>query len=268
MAKDIIPRDESGIPQENIYKALEKATPGGLIGKLLGGIKLEKAAQTTKLNLSDAAGLHDLEFLRFYPNLDTLILLNSDVADLSGLAHVPNLTRLNLATNFTGGLDLSPLSSCPELIELELLVGRPYADREKPGTELLVRGLTNLRLPAIQYLYLPGLGIKDIGFTRGMTQLCNLELACNPLENLAPLRGHSALREVDFSVCGLVDISALAELPGLSWVELSGNPITDYSPLLKTPGLEYISGGAELDAKQKEYWTEMFSHIEEADFDI
>ena len=134
--------------------------------------------------------------------LTDLALLDSSLADLTGLKYATNLEVLNLVNNRI--TDISPLANLTNLTRLYL------ADNALQTIEPLA-GLINLRV-----LDLYNTGVKDI----------------TPLANLTALESLGLVRNM------IADISPLAGLKNLKRLWLAENPIQDFTPLLELDAVE------------------------------
>ena len=106
--------------------------------------------------------------------LETLIIPNRQITDLTGLEHATGLVRLSLWDNQIK--DVSPLAGLTQLQQLHI-----QANRITDITPLA--GLTELR-----QLHLWGNQIRDISILAGLTKLESLWLAGNPIQDTSPLR--------------------------------------------------------------------------------
>ena len=143
-----------------------------------------------------------------------LVEINHLPLEVSPLAGLTNLTRLNLSRNKIS--DLSPLAGLTSLIRLELV--------EIKGS--LVQG-------AREYLPL------DISPLAGLANLTRLNLSQNKISDLSPLAGLTNLTNLNLDVVNIVwgesdtslDLSPLASLINLTELHLSYNSISESSPL-------------------------------------
>lgn len=175
-----------------------------------GDITIADAQAVTELEMQmqgvdpDQPYIHDLDALRYFPNLTYLglgyaVLNAEDPAepiDLGPLAGMTKLESLQL-----GGLvidDLSIVANMPNLTSLTVFGGKRLTDASP------LAGLTRL-----QALTLRGNLISDISPLAGLTNLIYLDLQDNAFSDVAPLTGMTKLTRLF----------------------LSNNPITDYSPL-------------------------------------
>ena len=134
--------------------------------------------------------------------LTDFAILDSSIADLTGLEYATNLEVLNLVNNQI--TDITPLANLTNLTHLYL------GDNALQTIEPLA-GLINLRV-----LDLYNAGVKDI----------------TPLANLAALESLGLVRNM------IADISPLVGLKNLKRLWLAENPIQDFTPLLELEGVE------------------------------
>lgn len=147
----------------------------------------------------------------------TYLALNKEPATFLDLAHMPNLTRLDLS--FTGMDDLSPLAELTQLTVLKL--------RTNPISDLSpLAGLTDLTELELGYCE-----ISDLSPLAGLTRLTNLVLTMNAISDLSPLAGLTNLTELELGVNDISDLSPLSGLTQLTVLWLHDNAISDLSPL-------------------------------------
>ncbi len=158
---------------------------------------LESAIRET-LNSPDNTAITQQEMLQ----LTDFAILDSSIADLTGLEYATNLEVLNLVNNQI--TDITSLANLTNLTHLYL------GDNALQTIEPLA-GLINLRV-----LDLYNTGVKDI----------------TPLANLTALESLGLVRNM------IADISPLVGLKNLKRLWLAENPIQDFTPLLELEGVE------------------------------
>ena len=195
------------IPDPNLRAAIETA-----LGKAEGdSITPSEMAALTRLEAQNA-NISDLTGLEHAFNLTGLFLgdthvegegwINSNsIKDLSPLAGLTNLTRLNLSQNNI--TDLSPLAE-----------------------------LTNLT-----WLDIGGNNLSNILPVSGLINLTALRLWRNNIEDISPVADLTHLTELSLDHNNISDISALASLTKLTVLRLWSNNISDISPLVSNTGL-------------------------------
>lgn len=112
-----------------------------------------------------------------------------DIADLSLLAEMPNLTSLNLSRQAV--CDLTPLAGLP-----------------------------------LREVYLCGNQITDLTPLEGLAELEVLYLGSNPLEDLTPLASLTGLRELNLDFWDWTELASLRPLAGLGLESLSLGNVT------------------------------------------
>ena len=177
----------------------------------------------TTLNAHNA-NIHVLTGLQHAHNLKTLRLGRNNIADVSPLAELTQLTSLNLSSNrssfsVNGLTDVSPLENLTQLRTLNL--GGNYITDVSP--------LENL--PKLTNLEMWGNRITDVSHLAELTQLTHLDLSFNNITDVSPLAKLTKLTNLDLSTNGRLDVSSLAKLTQLRILDLGGNYITDLSPL-------------------------------------
>ena len=179
--------------------------------------KLSAGVDITGLDLSDASDLRYLKGLKYYygaylgysnfdflsscKELETFILNgNAECHDYTFLSSFPKLTALSLSDCMTDNLDfVSNLT-----------------------------GLTSLTLNSIRV----GEDIPyELDFVKPLTELTELNVEGNWIEDLTPLKELKKLTRLDLSYGSIEDVSPLAEMPQLTFINLTQNCVRDVSAL-------------------------------------
>ena len=217
--------------------------------------------------------LRSLAPLRFFPNIEQLILQNNEISDLTALAGSQKLRCLSLIQNPVAKLD--PLAACPSLQELELC-GTPVSDLGPLGRIPRLRSLglsENHAAPLRRVLILPSL--EKLSFNReradtfegfpampklkvvervGLSTLAGLERYPSLLNleqvkteapglSLEPLHTLRNLTHLDLCLweSDIRDLSPLAALDQLRSVTLAtADPRLDLAPLRGLPLLHHV----------------------------
>ena len=263
----LILNDASGIKSKSAFNAI-KAKAHPVLGRLKRGIDANAALKIETLSLHNCDEIEDLNFLRFLPNLKSLHVHSKNLSDVSGLRHLTKATGITLESDWRGGVDISALSNCRELEELEIYPTITSADDE-PHISASGRGWSTLRdLPGLQLLDIGDMGVSDISFLRHLTLLEDVCLAGNPITDLTPLQGHPTLSEIDLSSCGIDDISVLATIPNIRHLALAENRIKDFSPLREMKNLISVDAhGNGLSQAEIAKWESELQHIEDLCFE-
>jgi hypothetical protein len=187
--------------------------------------------------------------------IDALVIRNPVESSFEPLAALRSLTTLTLEGVDLEGLDA--LAALPELRSLTLrrCAGAPaglaagFADLRSlelsahAGVEQLdVAALDVLaRLRALTRLDLSDAGWPHIDAVAELIELERLDLRSTEVTDLAPLRGLTALRELDCSGCtGLSDLSPLAGLTRLERLRVGYTRVRDLRPLAKLERLRTV----------------------------
>ncbi len=191
-----------------------------------GIISAGRAASLVKLNAGlsapDAPGevkITDISALARFSGLRALNLEWNDIADLSPLAGLTNLTELRLNGN-SGIYDFTPLGGLVRLRVLTLVACQITA-----SNITVLNGMEDL-----EELWVESPRLKDASFASRFPHLRRLEL----------------------KNCGLTDITPLASLEEVTDLGLEMNPIGDLSPLLEMPALTYVSLSQEIRPQAEE----------------
>lgn len=262
-----ITNDQFGIPEKDTYNALKAKLHPGLFGKFKSGISADKAHKTKALSIHNV-DVPNLDFLRFFPNLESLLLSSPTLNSLSGLQYTPKLACINFSGKWSKGIDLGPVANCPLLEELDIAFAGQYTRETYATSNVSAIGLDALRkLRKLKYFGLSGMGIRDIGWIAEMESLEDIDLSYNPLSDLTPLTMLKQVNELDLNGCGLNDISALAQLSGLEILCLEANHIRDFIPLKALGKLkEVYAEDNGLTAAEIAEWQAAFKDIEEVCF--
>jgi internalin A len=164
-----------------------------------------------------ATQVADLSPLAGLGSLTRLNLIGTQVADLSPLAGLASLTRLNL--DGTQVADLSPLAGLASLTEL-YLGGTQVADLSP------LAGLASLT-----ELYLVGTQVADLSPLAGLGSLTGLSFGGTQVADLSPLAGLGSLTGLSLDGTRVTDLSPLAGLGSLTRLNLDGTEVADLSPL-------------------------------------
>ena len=220
-----VARDAVDIPDANLRAAVEEA-----LGKASGDTITAADMATLTTLVAINADIRDLTGLEGATNLTELDLSgNWRVSDISLLTDLANLTHLRFGK---GGIsDLSAISGLTKLTEL-ILFGNPRISDISP-----VAGLTNLT-----ELDLSGNPrISDISPVSGLTNLTKLRLSGryswmqattsskNDISDISPVSGLTNLTELDLSASSISDISAVSGLINLTTLSIGNNSISDIS---------------------------------------
>jgi len=152
-----------------------------------------------------------------------------DISDLGGLEYCTNLSELYLQVDQIA--DLSPLASLSNLTKLQISI-----QEDQLGALLPLALLSNLRTLDLSYN-----NIVDISSLGGFINLTDLILTENHVSDLSPLESLINLSRLDISRNDVSDLSPLASLYDLTGLNLEGNIIRDISPLTYLANLTELS---------------------------
>ena len=266
---DVIPGTQVHIPDPNLRTLIAEE-----LGKSPNApITAEEMKRLTFLSKIEDQGIRDLTGLQFATNLSSIRIEKSEVSDLSPLAGLTQLERIDIdfidlpsvnhdvkqlsrLVNLTflalhGVEDFTPLAGLPKLEELFV------SSSNIPNLQPLA-GLTNLRvihtggdlisdlsplakLTKLEHIYLPGGDISDLTPLAGLTNLEELYLHGNKISDISPIAGLTNLKRLDLSrIDILLDISPLTTLSNLEWLSLRNNNISDISALARLINLTWM----------------------------
>ena len=158
--------------------------------------------------------------------LGGLLVVDSQIRNLTGLEHATRLEQLDLRFN-----QISNIAPLARLTQLEVLI---LANNQISNISALA-GLTRLRV-----LALDGNQVSNIAPLARLTQLERLFLNENHITNVSPLAGLTQLETLHLAVNGITDVSPLAKLTRLKVLWLLFNNIRDVSPLAGLINLEEL----------------------------
>lgn len=170
--------------------------------------------ETATLDLTNAA-ISDLTFLSEIPNIEVLILDDSDVLQLPDLEKLPRLRRLSLAKTLV--TDFSPLAGLHQLEELNL------RESDFQDNELLAE-LRGLRILDLSHCPLDSL----IGL-RHAHHLRELYLEKSPVQDLAPLEKITALEVLDLRQSEVTDLTSIWENQHIRVLKLRNSRVTSFA---------------------------------------
>ena len=271
---DVIPGGQVQIPDPNLRAAIAEE-----LGKSVNApITAEDMEGLTFLSKIEGQGIRDLTGLQFATNLSSIRIDGSKVSDLSPIAGLTQLKRIDIdftdppsiihdakqlsrLVNLTflalhGVEDLTPLAGLPKLEQL--FVSHPNIRDLSPLAGLINLELIHLELihmsgalisdlsplaglTKLEHVYLPGGDISDLTPLAGLTELEELHLHHNSISDISPIAGLTNLKRLDLSRIDILsDISPLATLSNLEWLSLRDNNNSDISALARLTNLTWM----------------------------
>lgn len=210
-----------------------------ILVKPTGSITAEDAAKVTEIDtmksydamVQGASGSQDAasgEMFGTFPGIQSL----------EGLQYFTNLTRLNIAQDYTHSYipehnikDLAPLRNLSNLEEVTVSAA-------SLGSMDGLQNLTKLKKLTLQY----NGSLSDLNPLRNLTSLEELDLTGNHVQDLSPIGGLSKLRKLVLDTNPLVDVEPLRGLKNLTELSFSYLTIANDNPNPKPIGLEPLSG--------------------------
>ena len=183
--------------------------------------------------------IESLTGLEYAHNLESLVIRDNPISDLTPIASLKRLQSLNLAgipiENLTFLKDLTQLRDL-HLYACEITDITPLENLTKLVVLILeANRITDLsplsNLTALETLRLGHNFIVDISPLANLTQLTDLNLYDNQIKDVAPLANLTQLTDLALGRNYVVDISPLANLIQLKDLSLVDNLIVDVSPL-------------------------------------
>ena len=253
---EIIKNDETGIPDQNLYKAaLQQFDSNG------DGILTKDEAATGKALSAVNCSIENLQGIQYFENVLSLSLSENQISDISALSSLNNLAGLNLSYNNISDIsalsnltnlssldlsgnqisDISALSNLTNLTHLDLSVNQisdisPLERHTQLGfLNLTVNQVSDISVLSnhtnLSMLFAAGNQISDISPLLGLTRLSGLSLGDNQISDISPLLGLTRLSSLSLEDNQISDISVLSNLTNLTGLQLSNNQISDISAL-------------------------------------
>lgn len=192
--------------------------------------------------ISDITALADLS------KLSRLDLENNSISDITTLSGLSNLRYLFLSNNSIS--DISPLANIIYMDTLYLENNNisditPLSNMNRLSMLYLngnnVSDITPLaKLSGLIYLRLNENDISDISPLSNLVELDELNLSYNNISDISSLSNLTKLDGLNLSSNNISDISALSNMLELCSLSLSVNNISDYSPVFNLTKLNYL----------------------------
>lgn len=189
----------------------------------------------------------NLEPIRDFKKLKTLIINLNAVSDLRPISGLENLYHLSLYKNQVS--DLRPISSLRNLVRLDVAANRisnisPLVSLKKlKELDLFLNNISDIsplaQLPQLYHLSLSSNKISDIRPLSGMKQLNYLNLRRNSVSDISPLGYLKSLRFLVLSDNRIKDVSPLGDLANLQSLKLRNNQISDLAPVAKFRSIKH-----------------------------
>ncbi|UAA38935.1 leucine-rich repeat domain-containing protein [Paraneptunicella aestuarii] len=132
-----------------------------------------------------------------HKNLETLILRNNDIDDISPICNIRSLERLEIGSNHVE--DFTPISNLKSLEVLSVFSQK----------------------------------IKNIDFIKPLRKLRMLELQNNKIQDLSAISSLKSVFFLNLDNNQIEDLTPLSLLKELQFLRINGNPIKNIKPLLK-----------------------------------
>lgn len=223
MNNEIVKNDFTGIPDRKVYSAIIDQLRTQGIQVFQNILTIEDLELVEYLHLDKALELVGIDKC---VNLKTLIMVNTELTDLTPISKLEKLTCLSLACNKIS--DLTPLS---KVVSLEKL----YLGRNEIKDISPLESLVNL-----ESLALRGNEIKEIKFLKKLTNLKELSIEQNQIEDIDVLNDLVNITSLNISENNITDINALENIHHMKYLYMGYNNITDISPLVGMMELEKL----------------------------
>ena len=219
---DSTPSGVVHIPDRNLHIAIAEA-----LGKKPNApITIEDMETLTKLGAQER-DIQDLTGIQFATNLRELYIRDNNISDLSPIANLITLQKINIDRNPIA----NSISYIKNLTNLESIT----CTKANLSNLSAFTGLTNLKA-----IHGWGNPISDISPLAGLTKLKHLYLPVGNISDLTPLSNLTELEGLFLHDQKISDISPLANLTRLEELTLYGNKISDISPLTNLTNLKRV----------------------------
>lgn len=216
------------------------------IGKNIGPIMRADIENITEFS-ARVEGIYSVDGLQYFTALEELDLYGNRISDLTPIANLTSLKRLNLGKNYNmlsagssdvKGLDISPLKSLSLLEEIDLsdnmlsdidalrslsLLKRVVLTRNRIDDISPLSACKNLKYVDLSYNY----GYNDDNTERGVV-------------DLSPLYEISSIETLIANYNIIEDVTGIEMLTELKHLDLSENFISDVTPISKLPKVETV----------------------------
>lgn len=175
-------------------------------------------------------GISSLGGLEYATNLNTLLLYDNNIADISQLSGLNNMIVLSLGRN--------KLTSLTAISGLTSLQGLYFYENPGINTMSPISGLVNLT-------NLRGFdcNITDINVITNFPNLQMLSMAGNKISNISVVAGSANLTLLDLSENQIADYNAVSNHPRLIFLDLSYNDSNDMGAVVSDVNLIYLGFG-------------------------
>lgn len=231
--------DEAFADADGFYSAVDRWYADGRDSRG-GTVSLEDLSMMPNLKQVCLAAqqIEDISPLAGLEALDKVELKHNYITDISALAGMERLTSVGINDNPVR--DISPLVECPNLAFLDLCDVRSYdasAIARLGNFDMLdIANSTDsynyLDGKSILALHLSWTGLTDLHALDGVTRLEDLQIAHTAVVDLAPLTVHAGLKQLNIAGIPAQDLSPLLDLPRLETLIVSA----DMLPLVEALG--------------------------------
>lgn len=216
------------------------------IGKNIGPIMRADVENITEFS-ARVEGILSINGLQYFTSLEELDLYGNRVSDLTPIANLASLKKLNLGKNYNmlsagsseaKGLDITALKGLNLLEELDL------SDNMLSNIDALCS------MSLLKKVVLAKNRITDISALSGCKALTYVDLSYNyglnediterGIADLSPLYGISSIETLIANYNIIKDVNGIEALINLKYLDLSVNYINDVGPINKLPKVETV----------------------------
>jgi len=216
------------------------------IGKNIGPIMRADVENITEFS-ARVEGILSVGGLQYFTSLEELDLYGNRISDLTPIAGITSLKKLNLGKNYNilsggsskaKGLDITPLKNLSLLEEIDL-------------SDNMLFDIDALRsMPLLKNVILTKNRITDISALSGCNNLKYVDLSYNyglnddnterGISDLSPLYGNSSIETLIANYNIIENLKGIETLVNLKYLDLSVNYVNDVEPISKLPNVETV----------------------------
>lgn len=217
---DIIRNDESGIPDEALYKGILKR-----LGKKSNETFTRQEAESLE-ELDVGGDIRSLKGIGNLSQLERLCIMSKELRSLKGVESLYKLEELDIPYNKVKSL--KPLKSLTNLQSLMV-----------ESCQLTsLRGIENLK--NLMYLNVVDNRISSLKPLANLTNITTLSIYNNNLKSLNGIENLANLTTLDVGGNELTSVKGIEKLTNLSVLEIGGNKLTSVNEIKRLKKLEKL----------------------------
>ena len=198
------------------------------INRITDVTPLRTMTQLKELDLDQNFNINDVSALAGLTNLTKLNLMSNSISDISPLRNMTKMINLTLMDN-----PITDISSLNNLTELEQLwIGQEVAKTFPLAGTSVISKFTKLWI-----LWITDCDCRDLSFVSALDSLQLLRLSFCNVKDISPVTNLTQLKRLYLDSDSVTDITPLSKLANLNILDLRFNQITNIEPLVNNGGL-------------------------------